>query len=144
MASQHPPAGAEPIEKRVTVLTRSGERLSLDISLADEYGKQSAAEYLEHVYERIKRKLDEPMPFAGFKAPDPHDQTRMREMVLFIAAFHDSMFGTFNRQSVLPDQERSEFLEIFLLACATVLDGRDLLIDLSHGTGRIRNELSLD
>ncbi|MEJ2654671.1 MAG: hypothetical protein P8Z69_05065 [Acidihalobacter sp.] len=145
MASQQPPQqpGA-PIEKRVTVLTRSGERLGLDVSLADEYGKQSAAEYLEHVYEHIKRKLDEPTPFSGFGAPSPYDQQRMHEMILFIAAFHDSAFGTFNRQSALPDQERSEFLEIFLLACATVLDGRDLRIDLSHGGGRIRSELSLD
>ncbi|APZ43943.1 hypothetical protein [Acidihalobacter ferrooxydans] len=144
MTSQQTPAAGAPINKRISVLSRSGERLSLDISLADEHGKQSAAEYLEHVYERIKHKLDEPMPFAGFKAPDPHNQERMREVVLFIAAFHDSFFGTFNRQSTLPDQERTEFLEIFLLAAATVLDGRDLQIDLSTGRGRIRNELSLD
>ena len=145
MTTQQPPQSpGAPIEKRITVLSRSGERLSLDVSLADEYGKQSAAEYLEHVYERIKRKLDEPAPFGGFGAPNPHDQERMREMILFIAAFHDSMFGTFNRQSALPEQERSEFLEIFLLACATVLEGRDLQIDLSHGRGRIRNEPGLD
>lgn len=146
MSPQQPPKQQSdtPLEKRVTVVTRSGERLSLDVSLADAYGRQSAAEYIEHVYERIKRKLDEPTPFGGFGAPDPHDRERMREMILFIAAFHDSAFGTFNRQSALPDRERSEFLEIFLLACATVLDGRDLQIDLSHDRGRIRSELSLD
>lgn len=146
MASQLPPEGsqAESIEKRIEVLTRSGERLSLDVSLADEYGKRSAAEYIEHVYESIKRKLDEPMPFAGFGAPDPYDQARMQEMILFVAAFHDSAFGTFSRRTQLPEEERNEFVEIFLLACATVLDGRNLIIDLSHGRGRIRNELSLD
>jgi hypothetical protein len=145
MASQHPPEGQDaPIEKRITVLTRSGEKLSLDVTLADEYGKRSAAEYIEHVYESIKRKLDEPMPFAGFGAPDPYDQARMREMILFVAAFHDSTFGTFNRRTELPETERNEFVEIFLLACASVLDGRDLQIDLSQGSGHIRNELSLD
>ena len=84
------------------------------------------------------------MPFAGFGAPDPYDQARMQEMILFVAAFHDSTFGTFNRRTELPEAERNEFVEIFLLACASVLDGRDLQIDLSQGSGRIRNELSLD
>ncbi|MEW5791685.1 MAG: hypothetical protein ACOY5C_04585 [Pseudomonadota bacterium] len=135
-----PPSG--PIEKRITLKTRAGEQVSMDVSLADEQGRQSAAEYIHHLYTSIKEKLGEPVLFGGFQRIDPDDREALKRMILFIAAFHDSMFGTFNRHSQLPEAQRNEFVEIFLLACATLLDGKNLLLDL--GRGKILNEQSLD
>lgn len=134
-----PPSG--PIEKRITLKTKGGEQVSTDFTLADDKGRQSAAEYVHHLFATIKDKLGEPAMFQGFQPTNPNNQEELKHMILFIASFHDAMFGTFNRASELPDEERSEFIEIFLLACATVLEGKNILIDLAKG--KISNESAM-
>lgn len=129
-----------PIDKRITLKTKLGEQLSLDVTLQDEHGRDSAAAYIHHLYTSIKDKLGEPVIFTGENASQTLSEAELQKMILFIAAFHDSMFGTFNKQapSQIPDEERQEFIELFLLAAASVLNGRNLLIDLTKG--QISNE----
>ncbi len=129
-----------PIDKRITLKTKLGEQLSLDVTLQDEHGRDSAAAYINHLYTSIKEKLGEPVIFTGENSSQTLSEAELQKIILFIAAFHDSMFGTFNKQapSQIPDEERQEFIELFLLACASVLSGRNLLIDLSKG--QISNE----
>lgn len=133
---------AEPTDKLVTIKTRSGEKVGMEVTLADDKGRQSAAEYLLHLFGTIKKKMGEPEIFVGEVKADPANQEEIKRQILYVAGFHDSMFGTFNRKSQLPDEERNEFVEIFLLACATLLDGKNILIDLEKG--RISNESRLN
>lgn len=136
-----PPQG--PIDKKITLKTKSGEQLSMEVSLQDEHGRDSAAAYIHHLYTSIKEKLGEPVIFTGENASQKLSVEELQKMILFIASFHDAMFGTFNRQapSQIPDEERQEFIELFLLACASVLEGRNLMVDLSKG--QIGNESRL-
>ncbi|OBS09865.1 hypothetical protein [Acidihalobacter prosperus] len=141
----HTESGQTPdaaIEKRISLKTRGGERVSLDVTLADANGRQSALEYLEHLDETIRRKLGDTPVFAGFTAPNPYDHARIEAMIVNIASFHDATFGTFNQRTTLPEDERNEFVEIFLLACASVVEGRQIVIDLSRG--RVDRDRSLD
>lgn len=129
-----------PIDKRITLKTKLGEQLSAEFTLQDEHGRDSAAAYIHHLYTSIKEKLGEPVIFTGENASQTLNDEELQKMILFIASFHDSMFGTFNHQapSQIPDDERQEFVELFLLACASVLQGRNLFLDLSKG--QISNE----
>lgn len=127
-------AASEPIDKRVTLKTRSGEMVSAEFTLQDENGRASAAEYIHHLYTSIKQKLGEVVIAQLGDAADANNVPELKKQVLYIAAFHDSMFGTFSRVSSLPEDERKEFIEIFLLAVATLMPGRNLLVDLSKGT----------
>jgi hypothetical protein len=123
-----------PIEKRVTLKTKAGQMVSADFTLQDENGRQSAAEYMRHLYTSIKEKLGEVVIAQLGDGADPFNVTELKKQILFIAAFHDSMFGTFNRTSEIPEQERTDFIEIFLLAIATVIPGRNIMVDLSKNT----------
>ena len=125
---------SEPIEKRVTLKTKMGEMVSAEFSLQDENGRPSAAEYLDHLYKSIKEKLGEVVIAQLGDGVDANDVAGIKKQILYIAAFHDSMFGTFNRTSKLPESERNDFIEIFLLAVATLIPGRNILVDLSKGT----------
>jgi hypothetical protein len=123
-----------PIEKRVTLKTKAGQMVSSDFTLQDENGRQSAAEYMRHLYISIKEKLGEVVIAQLGDGADPFNVTELKKQILYIAAFHDSMFGTFNRTSEIPEQERTDFIEIFLLAIATVMPGRNIMVDLSKNT----------
>lgn len=125
---------SEPIEKRVTLKTKMGEMVSAEFSLQDENGRPSAAEYIDHLYKSIKEKLGEVVIAQLGDGVDANDVAGIKKQILYIAAFHDSMFGTFNRVSKLPENERNDFIEIFLLAVATLIPGRNILVDLSKGT----------
>ena len=127
-------AASEPIDKRVTLKTRAGEMVSAEFTLQDENGRASAAEYIHHLYTSIKQKLGEVVIAQLGDAVDANNVPELKKQMLYIAAFHDSMFGTFNRTSSLPEDERKEFIEIFLLAVATLMPGRNLLVDLGKGT----------
>ena len=124
---------AEPIDKRITLKTKTSEQVSLEVTLADDKGRQSAAEYIRHLFEEIRKKMDEPVIFVGTAEPDHYNIEEIKKQILYIASFHDAMFGTFNQHSKLPEDERKEFIEIFLLACATVLEGKNILVDLEKG-----------
>lgn len=126
----NPYADEKPESKHITLRARSGQEISSDVTLQDRRGRQSAAEYVFHLYSTIKEKMDEPVVEA--KAPSPDDQGAMERMILYVAGAHDSMFGTFNARPEMPEEERDEFVEIFLLACATVIEGQRLLIDLQR------------
>ncbi|BBP02135.1 hypothetical protein [Sulfuriferula nivalis] len=123
-----------PIEKRVTLKTKEGQMVSADFTLQDENGRQSAAEYMRHLYTSIKEKLGEVVIAQLGDNADPFNVAELKKQILYIAAFHDSMFGTFNRTSEIPEQERTDFIEIFLLAIATVIPGRNIMVDLSKNT----------
>jgi hypothetical protein len=123
-----------PIEKRVTLKTKAGQMVSADFTLQDENGRLSAAEYMRHLYTSIKEKLGEVVIAQLGDGADPFNVTELKKQILYIAAFHDSMFGTFNRTSEIPEQERTDFIEIFLLAIATVMPGRNIMVDLSKNT----------
>lgn len=127
-------AASEPIDKRVTLKTRAGEMVSAEFTLQDENGRASAAEYIHHLYTSIKQKLGEVVIAQLGDAVDANNVPELKKQMLYIGAFHDSMFGTFSRTSSLPEDERKEFIEIFLLAIATLIPGRNLLVDLSKGT----------
>lgn len=124
-------ARATPLEKQVTLVTRSGERLSMPFTLQDELGRDSAAAWLNELNETIRNRLNEPVlgELAGLAA----DVETLKRKILYIAGFHDSMFGTFNRQSTLPENERAEFIELFLLAVASVIPGARIEINLLSG-----------
>ena len=124
----------QPIEKRITLKTKSGEMVSLDITLEDEKGRQSAAEYIHHLFKSIREKLGEVVIATVSETADANDVAENQRRIIYIAAFHDSMVGTFNRVTKLPESERNEFVEIFLLAVATLIPGRNILLDLSKGT----------
>ena len=124
----------QPQEKRVTLKTRSGETVSADLTLQDDKGRQSAAEYIHHLFQSIREKLGEVVLAQVTESADPDDVAENKRRILYIAAFHDSMFGTFNRVTQLPEDERNEFVEIFLLAVATLMQGRNILVDLSKGS----------
>lgn len=127
-------AASEPIDKRVTLKTKVGEMVSVEYTLQDENGRPSAAEYLHHLYVSIKEKLGEVVIAQLGDSVDANNVPEIKKQILYIAAFHDSMFGTFNRVSTLPENERKEFIEIFLLAVATLIPGRNILVDLSKAT----------
>ncbi|ARU30408.1 hypothetical protein CAP31_01080 [Sulfuriferula sp. AH1] len=127
-------APSEPIDKRVTLKTKMGEMVSAEFSLQDENGRPSAAEYIDHLYKSIKEKLGEVVIAQLGDGADVYNVAEIKKQILYIAAFHDSMFGTFNRTSKLPENERNDFIEIFLLAVATLIPGRNILVDLSKGT----------
>ncbi len=124
----------QPIEKRITLKTKSGEMVSLNITLEDEKGRQSAAEYIHHLFQSIRQKLGEVVIAQVSETADANDVAENKRRILYIAAFHDSMFGTFNRVTTLPEKERDEFVEIFLLAVATLIPGRNIVLDLSKGS----------
>jgi hypothetical protein len=127
-------AASEPVDKRVVLKTKVGEMVSAEFTLQDENGRPSAAEYINHLYKSIKEKLGEVVIAQLDDSIDPNNVTELKKQILYIAAFHDSMFGTFNRTSKLPEEERKDFIEIFLLAVATLIPGRNILVDLSKGT----------
>jgi len=127
----NPYANEGPESKHITLRARSGQEVSSDVTLQDKRGRQSAAEYLFHLYSTIKQKMDEPVLDA--ETPPPDDQGAMQRMILYVAGAHDTMFGTFNARPEMPEDERNEFLEIFLLACATVIDGQRITVDLQRG-----------
>ncbi|MFP4132013.1 hypothetical protein [Thiohalospira sp.] len=127
----NPYADEGPESKHITLRARSGQEVSADYTLQDRRGRQSAAEYLFHLYSTIKEKMDEPVLEA--EAPPPDDQGAMQRMILYVAGAHDTLFGTFNARSEMPEDERNEFVEIFLLACATVIEGQRITVDLQRG-----------
>ncbi|WP_124949676.1 hypothetical protein [Sulfuriferula thiophila] len=127
-------AASEPVDKRVTLKTKVGEMVSVEYTLQDENGRPSAAEYLDHLYKSIKEKLGEVVIAKLDDTVDSNNIPEIKKQILYIAAFHDSMFGTFNRTSTLPESERKDFIEIFLLAVATLIPGRNILVDLAKGT----------
>ena len=127
----NPYADEQPETKQITLRARSGQEVSADFTLQDRRGRKSAAEYLFHLYSTIREKMNEPTLEAA--APSPDDQGAMRRMILYVAGAHDTLFGTFNARSEMPEEERNEFVEIFLLACATVLEGRRITVDLQQG-----------
>lgn len=124
----------QPQEKRVTLKTRSGEMVSADLTLQDDQGRQSAAEYIHHLFQSIREKLGEVVIAQVTEVADANDVAENKRRILYIAAFHDSMFGTFNRATKLPEDERDEFVEIFLLAVATLIPGRNILLDLANSS----------
>lgn len=131
------PGGAipsKPIAKYVSLKTKGGEMVSAELTLQDENGRTSAAEYIAHLYTSIKEKLGEVVIAQLGDSADPNNIDEIKKQILFIAAFHDSMFGTFNRTSTLPEKERTEFIEIFLLAVATLIPGTSIRVDLSKGS----------
>ena len=127
-------AASEPVDKRVTLKTKVGEMVGVEYTLQDENGRPSAAEYLDHLYKSIKEKLGEVVIAKLDDTVDSNNIPEIKKQILYIAAFHDSMFGTFNRASTLPESERKDFIEIFLLAVATLIPGRNILVDLAKGT----------
>lgn len=131
------PGGAappEPIAKYVALKTKGGEKVSAQLTLQDENGRASAAEYIRHLYTSIKEKLGEVVIAQLGDGADANNIAELKKQIVFIAAFHDSMFGTFNHTSALPEKERTEFIEIFLLAVATLIPGNSILVDLSKGS----------
>jgi hypothetical protein len=133
------PAAASPaIPKRVTLRTRAGSSVSMDVTLQDAHGRKSAAEYIHHLHNTIRTKLGE---ITRPNAPAADEVETLKTMILYIAAFHDSFFGSFNEKSRLPDDERTEFVEIFLLAIATLIPGRNILVDL--GSGKVSGDAGL-
>ncbi len=126
-------ASSKPIEKRVVLKTKTGEQVRATLNLQDENGRLSAAEYLDHLYISIKEKLGEVVLARLDTAVDANNIPEIKKRILYVAAFHDSMFGTFNRTSSLPEQERTEFIEIFLLAVATLIPDTFILVDLASG-----------
>ena len=138
----NPYAPAESIDKHITLKTKAGVEVSMDITLADDKGRQSAAQYLQHLFDSIRLKMGEPTIIVGGDSISGGSAEKIEQQILYIAAFHDAMFGTFNQQSKLPENERKEFIEIFLLACATLVEGKNILIDLAKG--KISNESRLN
>ncbi len=128
----HLQPSAAPLHKTVWLKTRAGVQISMPFTLQDEQGRDSAAEYLQHVYEALREKLAEPVLSTPKSAFGPTLDT-LKQQILFIASFHDNMFGTFNPQSALPEQERADFIELFLLAVASVIPGNEIHIDLARG-----------
>ncbi|MHB0991895.1 MAG: hypothetical protein ACYC3O_11455 [Burkholderiales bacterium] len=127
-------ASSGPIAKHVALKTKGGEKVSAELTLQDENGRASAAEYINHLYNSIKDKLGEVVIAQLGDGADPYNIPELKKQILFIAAFHDSMFGTFNHTSSLPEKERTEFIEIFLLAVATLIPGTSILVDLAKGS----------
>ena len=127
-------AASEPVDKRVSIRTKVGEMVSAEFTLQDENGRPSAAEYIEHLYKSIKEKLGEVVLAKLGDSVDAYNIPELKKQILYIAAFHDSMFGTFNRTSTLPENERNDFIEIFLLAVATLIPGRNILVDMGKNT----------
>ncbi len=138
----NPYAVVGPVDKLVTLKTKSGEKVSAEFTISDDKGRQSAAEYIQHLFEGIQEKLNEPVIYLGAEKPNPDSLEALTRQILYIASFHDAMFGTFGRQSKLPEDERKEFIEIFLLACATLLEGKNILLDLEKG--KISDETRLN
>ena len=138
----NPYAPAESINKHITLKTKAGVQVSMEVTLTDDKGRQSAAEYIQHLFDSIRQKMGEPAIIVGADHTNVGGAEKIEQHILYIAAFHDAMFGTFNQQSKLPENERKEFIEIFLLACATLVDGKNILIDLAKG--EISNESRLN
>ena len=122
-----------PIQKQVALKTKTGEMVSVNLTLQDERGRSSAAEYIYHLYVSIQEKLGEVIIAQLGDGADANNINELKKQIVYIATFHDAMFGTFNRSSALPEKERTEFIEIFLLAVATLIPGTSLLIDLAKG-----------
>ncbi|MHB1676355.1 MAG: hypothetical protein ACYCSS_02290 [Sulfuriferula sp.] len=123
-----------PIAKQVVLKTKAGVRVSVELTLQDENGRVSAAEYIGHLYTSIKEKLGEVVIAKLGDSVDAYNIPELKKQILYIAAFHDSMFGTFNQTSTLPEKERTEFIEIFLLAVATLIPSSSILVDLAKGS----------
>ena len=137
----NPYAPAESIDKHITLKTKAGVQVSMEVTLTDDKGRQSAAEYIQHLFDSIRQKMGESAIIVGADHTNVGAE-KIQQHILYIAAFHDAMFGTFNQQSKLPEKERKEFIEIFLLACAALVDGKNILIDLAKG--EISNESRLN
>ena len=116
------------------MLTHTIEEVSAVLTRQDDKGRQSAAEYIHHLFQSIREKLGEVVITQVTETANPDDVAENKRRIIYIAAFHDSMFGTFNRVTKLPEEERSEFVEIFLLAVATLMPGRNILVDLGKGS----------
>lgn len=127
----NPYADEQPETKHILLRARSGQEISADYTLQDRRGRKSAAEYLFHLYSTLKEKMSEPT--LDTAAPSPDDQAAMQRLILYTAGAHDTLFGTFNARSEIPEEERNEFVDIFLLASATVIDGQRITIDLQRG-----------
>lgn len=127
----HLQPAATPQHKTVWLKTPAGVQISMPFTLQDDQGRDSAAEYLQHLYDTLREKLNEPVistPNRVLAVP----LDTLKQQILFVAAFHDNMFGTFNPQSALPEQERADFIELFLLAVASVIPGNEIHIDLAR------------
>ncbi|MFO8156284.1 MAG: hypothetical protein ACQERR_02665 [Pseudomonadota bacterium] len=127
----NPYADEQPETKHILLRARNGQEISADYTLQDRRGRKSAAEYLFHLYSTLKEKMGEPT--LDTAAPSPDDQAAMQRLILYTAGAHDTMFGTFNARPEMPEEERNEFVEIFLLASATVIEGQRITIDLQRG-----------
>ncbi len=127
----NPYADEQPETKHILLRARNGQEISADYTLQDRRGRKSAAEYLFHLYSTLKEKMGEPT--LDTAAPSPDDQAAMQRLILYTAGAHDTMFGTFNARSEMPEEERNEFVDIFLLASATVIEGQRITIDLQRG-----------
>lgn len=127
----NPYADDQPESKHIVLRARSGQEVSANFTLQDRRGRKSAAEYLFHLYSTIKEKVGEPT--LDTAAPSPDDQDAMQRLILYTAGAHDTMFGTFNASTEMPEEERNEFVEVFLLAAATVIEGKRITIDLQRG-----------
>lgn len=119
-------------EKQVYLKTRSGIELSMHFTLQDDLGRDSAVEYLGHLYDTLREKVGEPVLTHALNPAKVSVET-LKQQIIFIAGLHDSMFGTFHQQSTLPEQERADFIELFLLAVVSVIPGGQIRIDLTQG-----------
>ncbi|MDA8327700.1 MAG: hypothetical protein M0Z83_01880 [Betaproteobacteria bacterium] len=119
----------KPQHKHVYLKTQAGAELSMQFTLQDDLGYDSAVEYLGHLHDTLRKKMGEPV-LAHTLKPAMVSVETLKQQILYIAGLHDSMFGTFNPQSALPDQERADFIELFLLAVATVIPGGEIRIEL--------------
>lgn len=121
------------IHKILWLKTKQGEELSMPVELADYAGRDSAVEYLQHVYKSIKEKMGEPDIFVGAEHAMQISNEDVQKWILFIAQFHDAVFGSFSKNSKLPDNERVMFIETFFVAVASVMQAETIYIDLSRG-----------
>jgi hypothetical protein len=119
----------KPQHKHVYLKTQAGVELSMQFTLQDDLGYDSAVEYLSHLHDTLRKKMGEPVLTHSLQPAMVSIET-LKQQILYIAGLHDSMFGTFNPQSALPDQERADFIELFLLAVATVIPGGEIRIEL--------------
>ena len=88
----NPYAVVGPIDKLVTLKTKSGEKVSAEFTISDDKGRQSAAEYIQHLFEGIREKMNEPVIYLGAEKPNPDSLEALIPQILYIASFHDAMF----------------------------------------------------
>lgn len=130
---EHHDTEVSAIHKMVWLKTKQGEELSMPVELADYAGRDSAVEYLQHVHKSIKSKMGEPDLFIGADHVMKYSMEDITKWILFIAQFHDAVFGSFSKHSKLPENERVLFLETFFVAVASVLPQETIFLDLSRG-----------